>query len=83
VLQMVSKYYGYNILCTIIFLKTYSEDMLRCSYKDLLVSKGGKLTGFYFLHLLYLIYYLTHLLKGKKVSFLPLGDVNPGPGPSR
>jgi hypothetical protein len=53
--------------------------------RTIIVLTGAKLTGFYFLHLLYAIYYfvMTHLQKGKKVSFLPLGDVNPGLVPSR
>jgi hypothetical protein len=32
--HMVSEYYGYNILRTIIFSKTYGEETLRCPYKD-------------------------------------------------
>jgi hypothetical protein len=46
---------------------------------------GGKLTGFYFLPLLYAIYYpvTTHLRQCKKVSILPPGDVNLGPVSSR
>jgi hypothetical protein len=52
--------------------------------RTIVVLTGGKLTGFYFLHLLYAIYYSVtmHLRKGKKVSFLPLDDVNLGPVPS-
>jgi hypothetical protein len=49
----------------------------------IVVLAGGKLTNFYFLHLLYAIYYSvsTQLRQGKKVSFLPSRDVNPGPSP--
>jgi hypothetical protein len=32
--QRVSEAYEYNTSLTGIFLKTYSEDMLRCPYKD-------------------------------------------------
>jgi hypothetical protein len=53
--------------------------------RTIVVLTGGKLTWFYFLHLLYAIYYsvTTHLREGKKVSILPMGDVNPGPVPLR
>jgi hypothetical protein len=53
--------------------------------RTIVVLTGGKLTGFYFLHLLYTIYYsiATHLRQGKKASFLSPGDVNPGSVPSR
>jgi hypothetical protein len=39
--------------------------------KTAVVSTGGKLTGFYFLHLLYVVYYSVtmHLRRGKKVSY--------------
>jgi hypothetical protein len=50
--------------------------------RTIVVLTGGRLN---FLHLLYVIYYsvMTHLCQGKKVSILPLDDVNPGPVPSR
>jgi hypothetical protein len=53
--------------------------------KTIVVLTGGKLTRFYFLPLLYVIYYsaMTHLRQGKKVSIFPLGDANPRPVPSR
>jgi hypothetical protein len=53
--------------------------------RTIAVLTGGKLIGFYFLHLLYVIYYfvMMHLQKGQKVSFLPPSVVNPGPVPSR
>jgi hypothetical protein len=53
--------------------------------RTIVILTGGKLTGFYFLPLLYAIYYsvMTHLQKGKKVGILPRGDVNSGPIPSR
>jgi hypothetical protein len=46
----------------------------------ILVLTGGKLIGIYFPHLLSVT---THRRQGKKVSFLPPGDVNPRPVPSR
>jgi hypothetical protein len=51
----------------------------------IVVLIGGKLTGFYFLYILYAIYYsvTTHQQKGKKVSILSPGDVNLGSVPSR
>jgi hypothetical protein len=69
---MVSENYRYNTSCTTIFLKDYSDKMLRCPYKDYGSLIRWKLTGFYFLQLLYAIYYsvMTHLHKGKKVIFL-------------
>jgi hypothetical protein len=53
--------------------------------RTIVVLTGGKLTGFSLQHFLYAIYYsiTTHLQQGKKVSFLPLGNVNPRPVPSR
>jgi hypothetical protein len=68
-----------------LFLKTTVIIRLDANLRIILVLTGGKLTGFYFLYLLYAIYYsvTTHLQKGKKVSFLPPGDVNTGPVPSR
>jgi hypothetical protein len=53
--------------------------------RTIVVLTGDKLTRVYFLYLLYAIYYsiTTHLRYVKKVSILPLGDVNPGPIPSR
>jgi hypothetical protein len=53
--------------------------------KTIVVLTGGKLTGFYFLHLLSAIYYsvMMHLWKGKKISFLLPGDVNSELIPSR
>jgi hypothetical protein len=51
----------------------------------IVVLTRGRLTRFYFMYLLYVIYYsrMTHLRQGKKISFLPPGDVNPGPILSR
>jgi hypothetical protein len=46
----------------------------------IVVLTGGKLTGIYFSHLLSIT---THRWQGKKVSILPLGDVNPRPVSSR
>jgi hypothetical protein len=53
--------------------------------RAIVVLSGSKLTEFYFSHLLYSIYYsVTALLReGKKVSFLPPSDMNPGSVPSR
>jgi hypothetical protein len=32
--QLVSEPYKYNMILTVIFSKTYSEDTLQCPYKD-------------------------------------------------
>jgi hypothetical protein len=57
---------------------------LNAHIRTIVALIGGKLTGFYFLHLLYATYYsvTTHLRQGKKVSILPPRDVNPEPVPS-
>jgi hypothetical protein len=70
---------------TAIFLKTYGEDMLQCLYKDYSSldrwqTNRELLFIFTFCNLLFV---MTHLRQGKKVSLLPPGDVNPGPIPSR
>jgi hypothetical protein len=69
----------------IIFLKTYSEEMLRCPYKDYsslnrCQANMNLLLVFTFCNLLFVT---THLRQCKKVSILPPGDVNPGSVVSR
>jgi hypothetical protein len=83
--QLVSEYYRCNTSRTAIFLKTTARKCLGANIRTVVILTGGKLTGFYFLHLLYAIYFsvITHRRKGMKVSFLPSGDVNPGPVSSR
>jgi hypothetical protein len=53
--------------------------------RTIVVLTGGKLTGIYFLYLLFAIYFsvTTHLRQGKKVSILVPGDVDSGPVASR
>jgi hypothetical protein len=53
--------------------------------RTIVVLTGGKLTGIYFLYLLYAIYFFvtTHLRQGKKVSILVPGDMDSGPVASR
>jgi hypothetical protein len=46
----------------------------------IVVLTGGKLTWIYFLQFTFVMKYLR---QGKKVSILPLGDVNPGSVASR
>jgi hypothetical protein len=48
--------------------------------RTIIVATGGKLIGIYFRYLLSIT---THLRQGKKVSILPLSDVNSGPVASR
>jgi hypothetical protein len=53
--------------------------------RTIVVLIGGKLTGIYFLYLLFVIYFsvTTHLHQGKKVSILVPSDVDSGPVASR
>jgi hypothetical protein len=83
--QLVSESYKYNTTLTAIFSKTYSEDTLQCVYKD--YSSLGRwqansdlLSIFTFCNLLFV---MTHLRQGNKVSIHPRGDVNPRPVASR
>jgi hypothetical protein len=78
---LVLEHYGCNTSCTIVFLKTYSEDTLRCLYKNYSSLNRWQANR----NLFYAIYYFvtTHLRQGKKVSLLPPGDVNLGPVLSR
>jgi hypothetical protein len=81
----------YQIIMSIIrcvwpyFQKTTVRKHLDGHIRTIVVLTGGKLTEFYFLPLLYVIYYsiTTHLWQGKNVSFLLPGDVNLGPVHSR
>jgi hypothetical protein len=84
-LQLVLEHYRYITSRTVLFLETAVSIRLEVHIRTIVVLTGGKLTGIYFLHLLYASYYFvtTHLRKGKKLSILPPGDVNPGPIPSR
>jgi hypothetical protein len=79
--QLVSEAYEYNTTLTAIFLKTYGEDTLQCSYKDYSCLDRWQANS----DLLYAIYFsvTTHLRQGKKVSILVPGDVNSGPVTSR
>jgi hypothetical protein len=79
--QLVSKHCGYNTSCTAIFSKTihlWVRIRVYTHIRTIVVSTCGKLTEFYFLHLLSIIYYsvTTNIRSGKKVSYLSLGDVN-------
>jgi hypothetical protein len=82
---MVSEHYRYNTSRTVLFLKTYGEDMLRGPCKDYsscnMWQANRDLLFAFTLHNLLSI--MTHLRQGKKVSILPPGDVNPGSVPSR
>jgi hypothetical protein len=79
--QLVLDHYGYNTLRTTIFLKTYSDDTLRCLYKDYSSLNMWQANR----DLLSVIYssVMKHQRKGKKVSILLPGDVNLRPVPSR
>jgi hypothetical protein len=81
--QLVLEHYGYNTMCMTIFSKTTMKICLDAHIRTIIVLTGGKLTGIYFPHLRFVIYFSVtmHRQKCKKVSILPLGDVNPGPFP--
>jgi hypothetical protein len=69
----------------VLFLKTYGEDMLRCTFKEysslnMWQANRDLLLTFTLCNLLSVT---MHLRQGKKVSLLPPGDVNPEPIPSR
>jgi hypothetical protein len=79
--QLVSESYEYNTTLTTIFLKTYSEDMLQCLYKDYSSldrwqANRDLLSAIYF-------FVMTHLRLGKKVSILVPGDVDSSPVASK
>jgi hypothetical protein len=52
---MVSEYYGYNTSPTVLFSKTVVRICLEAHTRTIIALTGGKLTGIYFLHLLYVI----------------------------
>jgi hypothetical protein len=83
--QLVSEPYEYNTILMAIFLKTYDKDTLQCPYKDYSSldrwqANRDLLSIFIFCNLLFA---MTHLRQGKKVSILVSGDVNSGPVASR
>jgi hypothetical protein len=51
-------HYGYNTSCTVLFLKTYGEDTLRCSYKDYSSLNRWQANRDLFFYLLSVIYFL-------------------------
>jgi hypothetical protein len=69
-------HYGYNTSRTILFLKTYGEDMLRCPYMDYSSLNRWQANRD-------LLSVTMHRRQGKKVCILPSGDLNPRPVPSR
>jgi hypothetical protein len=74
-----------NTSRTVIFVKTYGEETLRCPYKDYSSlnwwqANRDLLSVFTFCNLPFVT---TQLRQVKKVCILPSGDVNPGPVPSR
>jgi hypothetical protein len=83
--QLILEHYGYNTSRMVIFLKTYGEKTLRCPYKDYSSLNWWQANMDLLSAFTLSIYYsvTTHRQKGKMVSILPSGDVNPGPIPSR
>jgi hypothetical protein len=83
--QLVSEPYEYNTTLTVIFSKTYGDDMLQCPYKDYSSldrwqANRNLLSVFTFCNLLFAT---THLRQGKKVSILVPDDLNSGPVATR
>jgi hypothetical protein len=83
--QLVSEPYEYNMTLTTIFSKIYGDDMLQCPYKDyssldMWQANMDLVSVFTSCNLLFA---MTHLRQGKKVSILVSGDVNSGPVASR
>jgi hypothetical protein len=83
--QLVSEPYEYNTTLTAIFLKTYGEDTLQCSYKDYCSLNRWQgnmdlLSVFTFCNLLSVT---THLCQSKKVSIPVPSDVDSDPVASR
>jgi hypothetical protein len=56
--HLVSEPYEYNMTLTVIFLKTYGEDMLECLYKDYSSLDRWQANRDLFLYLLSAIYFL-------------------------
>jgi hypothetical protein len=52
-------HYGYNTLCAVLFLKTVMRTRLDAHIRTIVVLTGDKLTGIYFLYLLYAIYFFV------------------------
>jgi hypothetical protein len=78
-------HYGYNTSRTVLFSKTYGEDTLRSrhmNYSSLNRRQANKdlLSVLTFCNLLFT---MTHLRQGKKVTILMPNDVNSGPVASR
>jgi hypothetical protein len=51
--QLVSEHYGYNTSCMILLSKTTMRICLDAHIRTIVVLTVGKLTGIYFLHLLF------------------------------
>jgi hypothetical protein len=83
--QLVSEPYEYNTSLTAIFSKTYGEDMLQCPHKDYssLDRWQANMDLFSVFTFFNLLFVMTHICQGKKVSIISPSDVNPGPVPSR
>jgi hypothetical protein len=78
-------HYECNTSRTNLFSKIVVRIRLDAHIRTIVVLTGVKLTGFYFLYLLFAFYYSVtmHLRQGKNVSILLPGDVNLKSVPSR
>jgi hypothetical protein len=65
--------------CMVLISKTAVRICLDAHIRTIVVITGSMVTKIYILYLFYAIYFsvTTHLRPGKKVSILPLCDVNP------
>jgi hypothetical protein len=72
--QLVSETYEYNTTLAAIFLKTYSDDMLQCPYKDYSSLNRWQANRGLLLYLLSAIYFSVtmHLRQGKNVDSGPV-----------
>jgi hypothetical protein len=46
--HLILEQYGCNTSRTVLFLKTYGDETLRCPYKDCSSLTGGKITMIYY-----------------------------------
>jgi hypothetical protein len=67
-------HYGYNTSRTVLFLKTYGLEMLKCPYKDYSSLNRWQANWILLFAFIYTIYFsvMMDLQQGKKVSIFPL-----------
>jgi hypothetical protein len=77
--QLISESYEYNTTLTAIFSKTYGDDTLQCPYKNCssLDRWQANMDLFFVFTFHNLLFIMTYLRQGKKISILTPGDMNP------